>query len=346
MFQTILLDLDGTLIDSAADIGASVNHVRNHYGLGALGRAETDAAIGDGVRVLLEKTLLTDLRVASNPAARDEALLLYMEHQSQHCLDQTVLYPGVAGALEKLSKKAALAVVSNKPTALCVKILQGLGMIQYFRACVGGDTPAGRKPAPGPALRALEALGGRVPWDTLFVGDSTADLECGRAALMATCAVSWGYRPLELLQTLNPDFVIHQMSELHEIVKWPEGTSNLYEVLGREKIYQLAAAFYARVRNDERIRFMFPKDFKDAIEHQALFFIQFFGGPSEYNEKRGAPRLRMRHANFPINSAARDAWLNNMIEASGEVELPEPAKGIFLRYVTYTANMLVNKDVQ
>lgn len=342
MFQTILLDLDGTLIDSAGDIGASVNHVRGHYGLAPLKRAETDAAIGDGVRVLLEKTLLMDPLVTTNHAARDESLLLYMEHQEKHCLDQTVLYPGVKDSLAHLSKTAALAVVSNKPTVLCVKILQGLGIIQYLRACVGGDTPAGRKPSPGPALRALEALGGRVPWDALFVGDSPADLECGRGAMMATCAVSWGYRPLELLKPLNPDFIIYQMSELCNITKWPEGTRNLYEVLGREKIYQLAKAFYARVEYDERLRFMFPKDFKDPIEHQALFFIQFFGGPSEYNEKRGAPRLRMRHANFPINAAARDAWLGNMIAAAGDVELPEPAKGIFLRYVTYTANMLVN----
>lgn len=337
MFTSVLFDLDGTLVDSAADIAASVNFVREYYALPALPRAAVDAAIGDGVRVLLERTLLTEKTVDLN-----EAVGKYVEHQQKHCLDQTVLYPGGRETIVELSKTAALAVVSNKPTALCVQILNGLGVLQYFRACVGGDTPAGRKPSPKPVERALESLQ-RTPWDALVVGDSPADLQAGAAAGSAVCAVSYGYRPIDLLMIQKPDYTISDLPSLVKVATAGGGKGNIYEYVGRERFYQLAREFYQRVGNDPRIRGMFPPRLDEAIEHQALFFIQFFGGPSEYNEKRGHPRLRMRHAPFPIDAAARDAWLENMQSAVDAVSLPEPARGIFLRYVKHTAGILVNR---
>lgn len=337
MFTSVLFDLDGTLIDSAADIAASVNHTRARYDLAPLSRAAVDAAIGDGVRVLLERTLLSERQVAL-----DEAVGVYVAHQEAHCLDATVLYPGAHEAILQLWAVMPLAVVSNKPTALCIQILKGLGILQYFRACVGGDTPAGRKPAPGPVLRALESLQ-KTPWDALVCGDSLPDLQAGAAAGVATCAVSWGYRPVEWLKQQKPDFVVNDWAGLATLALSGREKSNIYETLGREKFYQIARDFYSRVEHDSRIRAMFPPDLTEAIERQALFFIQFFGGPPEYNEKRGHPRLRMRHAPFPIDAAARDAWLENMRASVAAAGLPEPARGVFLRYVKHAADMLVNR---
>jgi phosphoglycolate phosphatase len=337
MFQSLIFDLDGTLIESALDIAASVNHARGHFGLPPVTHEAVNAAIGDGVRVLLQKTLLADREVPM-----DEALAVYMEHQEGHCLDHTVAYPGVVEGLAKCSQFASLAIVSNKPTVLCVKILKGLGILQHFKACVGGDTPAGRKPSAGPMLRALESLQ-RPPWDALAVGDSPNDILAGAAAGMGTCAVSWGYRGMDILNKYSPDLVVRTFDELVGVCEPVSGRRNVYELFGRERFFDVARAFYGRVEKDARLRAMFPKSFEEPIEHQALFLMQFFGGPPEYNAKRGAPRLRMRHAPFPITTAAADAWLENMRGAVEECRLPEPGRGIFLRYVTHTARMLVNQ---
>lgn len=339
MFQTVCFDLDGTLIDSAGDIAASLNFVRAHYGLAPLPDASVRDAIGDGVRVLLERTLLHEV---SSPL--DEAVALYIAHQEDHCLDRTQLYEGVREALAQCSQFAALAVVSNKPTSLCIKILQGLSILQYFRACVGGDTRAGRKPSPGPVLRALEALGDRPVWDALMVGDSPADLQAGAGAGVATAAVLSGYRPAGALMECKPEIVLQQTRDITDhVVRGGGRPDHVYDQVGAAKFHELAAVFYKKVGADPRIRSMFPADLEGPAQRQAWFFIQFFGGPATYNERRGAPRLRMRHAPFPIDAAARDAWLDLMIQSVGEVGLPDPSRGIFLRYVTHVAGILVNQ---
>ncbi|MBL8694818.1 MAG: HAD-IA family hydrolase [Planctomycetes bacterium] len=335
MYPSLLFDLDGTLIDSARDISASVNHTRKHFGFAPLSGQEVLAAIGDGVVTLLQRTV---------PIEGEEPVKVYREHHREHCLDTTVLYPGVAEMLAELSaRKVALAVVTNKPTEFTIRILDALGVLQYFRACVGGDTAAGKKPKPGPVLRALENLG-RAPWDALMVGDSPGDIVAGQSAGTASCAVGWGFRSLELLAAARPDHVIHRVEDLLALGAGAAGAPRtVYEAVGEETFWRIARAFYARIDGDARIRSMFPPKLDAAIEHQALFFTQFFGGPGKYSEKRGAPRLRMRHAPFPIDAAASQAWLENMLAAIEESKVPEPAAGVIRRYCAHTARFLVNQ---
>ena len=171
--------------------------------------------------------------------ARGETVAAYVEHQESHCLDRTQLYAGVREGLERLGGKVTMGVVSNKPTALCVQILRGLGVIPHFKVVIGGDTPAGRKPAPGPLLRALESLGS-TPWDTLTVGDSPADLEAGRAAGTATAAVTWGYRPAALLASLRPDFTFARFDDLAKAFTRDGAPQNVLEAVGRDALLSLA----------------------------------------------------------------------------------------------------------
>lgn len=331
MYTTILFDLDGTLVDSADDIAASVRALQRRRGLEEASDAAVKAAIGDGVRVLLERTL---------PSVDEAALAEYLEHQEAHCLDRTHLYPGVKEALPQLAARAGLAVVSNKPTFLCVKILEGLGVLAHFRAVVGGDTPAGRKPSPGPCLRALASLE-RPPWDALVVGDAPGDIASGRAAGCAVAGAGWGYRAPAELRSAGATRIFDGFGSLaSHLTDLPR---TVYEAVGRERFFELARAFYRRVGRDGRLRSMFPADLGPAAERQALFLIQFFGGPSEYAALRGAPRLRMRHAAFPIDAAARDAWLENMRAALDDVRLEGDARGIAERYFEHTAQILVNR---
>ena len=328
MYTTLLFDLDGTLIDSAPDIAQSVNHTRAHFGTSPLTLAAIKSAVGDGLLTLLERTV---------PAPRDEALRVYHAHHEAHCLDHTVLYPGVREGLAELLGKVRLGVVTNKPQVFTERILLGLELAAVFGAVVGGDSQSGKKPAPGPVLFAMEQLGS-APWSTLMVGDSLGDLRAGKAANTATCAIAWGYRELLALREGAPDHEAHSFAEVIALSQ----RGSVFDTLGPEPFWSLARAFYARVDRDPRIRAMFPPFLDMAIEHQAKFFIQFFGGPSDYSKERGHPRLRMRHAPFKIDIAARDAWLENMHAAMREVGIPEPAAGVMRRYFVHTGTFLLN----
>jgi hemoglobin len=166
-------------------------------------------------------------------------------------------------------------------------------------------------------------------------------LTAARAAECASAAALWGYRPAALLEAEAPDASYADFASFAaEMARLPV---NVYTALSRDAFFDLARAFYARVDRDPRLRAMFPPSLEAAAERQALFLIQFFGGPAEYSEKRGAPRLRMRHAEFPIDAAAADAWLENMRAAVRQVGIEGPARGILERYLTHTARMLVNR---
>ena len=334
--RTVLFDLDGTLIDSAADIAASVNHTRAHFGLPGLTLEQIKAAVGDGLTTLLERTVPA-------PVPPDAAKQVYSAHHEVHCLDYTKLYPGVREGLVELTGKVALGVVTNKPQAFSERILLGLDLARHFGVVVGGDTPAGRKPGPGPLLHAMDRIGA-APWSTLYVGDSPGDVESARAANTASCGVGWGFRDLELLLQAAPDHAAGTFAEIVALLEMQDDRpKTVYQALGPQTFWKLARTFYGKVDRDPRIRGMFPPLLESAIEHQALFFIQFFGGPNDYARQRGHPRLRMRHAPFPIDALAAAAWLENMLATMEEEGIPKVAGGVMRRYFAHTAAFLINR---
>jgi hemoglobin len=121
--------------------------------------------------------------------------------------------------------------------------------------------------------------------------------------------------------------------------------SNFYEKVGGEKFFaDLVSQFYAVVATDPILRPMYPEtDLQGAAQRLQWFLGQYWGGPDTYQENRGHPRLRMRHAQFPINQAARDAWLNAMHAAVDGVEIEPELKGELWGYLEMAANSLVNQ---
>jgi hemoglobin len=123
-----------------------------------------------------------------------------------------------------------------------------------------------------------------------------------------------------------------------------EQPATIYQAVGGLDIFhRLVDAFYRGVETDPLLRPMYPADLAESREHLALFLAQYFGGPGTYSERRGHPRLRMRHLPFKIDTAARDAWLRHMRAAVEETALPEPARGVMLTYFAQVADFLVNK---
>ncbi len=166
----VIYDLDGTLVDSRADLADSVNAMLQRMGLPVRDDREVWSFVGEGAERLIRRSL----------GAHEER---YAE-----VLAKTRLYPGIEAILE--SPPPLRAVLTNKPGGFARQILRGLGVDQTFRAVLGGDD-APRKPAPDGLLR-LCALLGIAPDETLMVGDSSVDLSTGKAAGVATCAVGWG----------------------------------------------------------------------------------------------------------------------------------------------------------
>ncbi len=183
-------DLDGTLVDSRADIAAAMNRVLVDLGRTPLDVAVLQSFVGDGARRLVERAL-----DPAPAAAVDDALARFMEVYGAHLLDRTRPYAGIVEALATLSARGVvLTVVSNKPEAMSRAILEGLGLGGYFLAIVGGDSLPTRKPDPA-GIEWVRAVAGAGRAESILVGDSGIDVRTARAAGVAFCGVSWGLTP-------------------------------------------------------------------------------------------------------------------------------------------------------
>jgi len=182
--QLLIFDLDGTLVDSSADLTTGINLMRAHYGLPPLERQTVTGYIGDGIRKLVERSLQgADVDV-------DEALALDKKFYAEHMLDETRLYPGVEAGLKKLSGHA-LAVLSNKPGDPTRAILKHLGVEGlFFRMLGGGDLP-NLKPAPD-GIEALIEESGISEENTWMIGDHHTDLEVAHNAGVKSGFVTYG----------------------------------------------------------------------------------------------------------------------------------------------------------
>jgi phosphoglycolate phosphatase len=207
--ELVVFDLDGTLIDSAGDLAASVNAALQRLApqSPAVPLEQVRAFIGDGAAMLVARTLAA----AGVSVAPEAALPVFLECYEARLLDTTVLYPGVRESLDALRDRT-LAVLTNKPGRMSRRILDGLGVAGRFaRICGAGDVPA-KKPDPA-GLRMLLDEAGVRPSSAVLVGDSAIDVRTGRAAGVRTVGVTYGLDP-ESLRAVPPDLMIHDLREL------------------------------------------------------------------------------------------------------------------------------------
>jgi phosphoglycolate phosphatase len=202
--RVAVLDLDGTLVDSFADLGGSVNHALRAVGLPARPLPEVREFVGEGARLLLQRAVDPHLHLL------EPALAAWWEHYERHCLDRTELFEGMELALAGASR--TLAVHTNKPGRLARKILTGLGVGGRFAAVVGGDE-APRKPDPQGTLELIARLGGR-PEDAVFIGDSLIDARTAAAARVPFVAVTWGFGAREALAESRPAALLDRVGDL------------------------------------------------------------------------------------------------------------------------------------
>jgi phosphoglycolate phosphatase len=183
----ILFDLDGTLVDSRADLALGVNLTRRDLGYPPLDAALVAGFVGDGVRQLLRRAL------PECPERLEEALALNRGHYAAHLLDSTRLYPDAEATLEALRGQGfRLGVVTNKPREFTLPILEGLGLAGHFAAVVAGGDSQRLKPDPQPLLQALAGCGSPAE-GSWMVGDHCTDLEAGRLAGLRRVLCRFGF---------------------------------------------------------------------------------------------------------------------------------------------------------
>ena len=190
--RALLIDLDGTLVDSAPDLRLSLNRQLEPLGLGPLTLEQVKGMVGDGVRVLLTRALAA-CGAASDAAAVDALLPGLMADYTAAPVVRTRPYPGVAETLAQLHRAGvALAVCTNKPLVPALRILEALELRRLFSAVIGGDSTPYRKPSPQPLQAALAALG-CAPAEALMIGDGPHDAEGALAAGTGFVGVRYGY---------------------------------------------------------------------------------------------------------------------------------------------------------
>lgn len=213
MFQAIVFDLDGTLIDSAPDVRAALNRLLAAKGRRPLSLAEVQDLVGEGARPLIARAW-----VMTGAAASDSEITGLIEHYlgfyRANPADHTIVFAHVRPMLERLQANGYhLGICTNKPSAMTEIVLNALDLRRYFRAVLGGDHPR-RKPDGDHILETLRQMAAPVD-AALYVGDSRTDVLAARNAGVPVIAVTWGYARMPVEQ-LGADILIDDFRQLEE----------------------------------------------------------------------------------------------------------------------------------
>ena len=212
----VVFDLDGTLVDTAPDLAATLNVILVREGLPPVGYEAARNMVGGGARVMLERGLAAAGR--DLPATAVDVLTRdFVEHYAAHIADRSVPFPGAEVALDVLAARGyRLAVCTNKLEWLSVRLLDALGLSKRFAAICGADTFGISKPDPEILHRTI-ARAGAADGVAVMIGDSRIDIATARAANIPVVAVDFGYSDTPVA-TLAPDRIISRFAELPEAV--------------------------------------------------------------------------------------------------------------------------------
>lgn len=211
--DAVLIDLDGTLLDTVADLAAATNAMLAELGRAPLALASVAAYVGKGAAVLVHRALGGALDARVGPDEFEPAMAAFLRHYERENGLRATPYEGAMAGLEEMRAKGlALACVTNKPQRFADPLLERCGMAPHFQLVLGGDALARRKPDPLPMRHAAEQLGVE-PARCLAIGDSVNDALAARAAGMAVLAVPYGYNEGRDVRELDVDGIVASLAE-------------------------------------------------------------------------------------------------------------------------------------
>lgn len=220
MIDTVLFDLDGTLIDSMPELAYCSNQCLKDMGRPTLPLETLSTFVGKGLERLIIRFLANDIdETTADPELLKEAKKIFNHHYHANNGLFSELYPTVVDALEQLKARGfKLAVVTNKAIEFTIPLLEKKGISQYFDTIIGGDSCEYKKPHPAPVLLALKNLN-RTAATAVFVGDSLNDAQAAKAAELPCLIVPYGYNEGLALSTPEPGALINDMFAL---IRWIE----------------------------------------------------------------------------------------------------------------------------
>ena len=214
--KLIMIDVDGTLVDSVPDLAYCVDETMKAIGKKPWGEAQVRHWVGNGVPKLVERSLTGELEGTPDQVEYDQAYPIFLELYSHNTSVRSCLYDGVKEGLDYMKAQGyTLGCVTNKAEQFTLPILKDLGIFDYFGIVVSGDTLSKKKPDPLPLLHSAEFFG-IDPQHSLMLGDSVSDVKASRAAGFEIICMSYGYNHGNDIRDTNPDLVIDPMAELKE----------------------------------------------------------------------------------------------------------------------------------
>jgi phosphoglycolate phosphatase len=210
--QTVIFDLDGTLVDSARDLMGTLNFILTREGTPALPVDKAHSLLGAGARALLERGFAAVGEVVE-PARMDQLYRDFLDHYTEHLADETVAFDGVEAALATLKARGLiLGICTNKMTDHSVRLLEALKLSSYFGAICGRDAFTWFKPDARHLTLSIEAAGGD-PANAIMVGDSKTDIDTAINAGLPSICVDFGYTDVPAIK-LGATRVISHFDEL------------------------------------------------------------------------------------------------------------------------------------
>ncbi len=215
----VLIDLDGTLVDSVPDLAYCVDEMMEQLNLPKRGLAAVRQWVGNGVQRLVERSLVNAVAGMPEQELMDKAYPIFLELYKDNTSQRSSVYEGVVEGIEWLQKQGyRIACVTNKAAAFTVPLLKDKGLFDYFEVIVSGDTCTEKKPHPMPLLHAAKLL--KVdPAGALMVGDSRSDVTAARAAGFHIFCLTYGYNHGEDIRNYNPDVVMDSFIELPDYLE-------------------------------------------------------------------------------------------------------------------------------
>ncbi|ALG66653.1 phosphoglycolate phosphatase [Beggiatoa leptomitoformis] len=210
----VLCDLDGTLVDSMADLANAVDAMMAELELPLCGEEKVRHWVGNGAERLVKRALTNDFHAEPDADLFAKAFPLFVTAYAQNNGEHSKLYDGVMEGLLWLQQQGFhLGCITNKPEQFTLPLLEKLDIKRFFPLVVSGDTLPAKKPDPLPLLHAAQFFG-VLPADSLFIGDSINDVLAARAAGFSVICVSYGYNHGQDIRTANPDSVLDSLVEL------------------------------------------------------------------------------------------------------------------------------------
>lgn len=216
--RMILIDQDGTLVDSVPDLAYCVDELMIRLGRPPHGEVAVRNWVGNGVERLVRRALTGTMDGEPSDADFDRAYPIFLTLYGENTSKRSVLYPGVREGLDfLLTNGYRLGCVTNKAAQFTLPLLKDLGVLDAFSLVVSGDTLPEKKPHPAPLLHAAAHFGVE-PSQALMIGDSVSDVKAARAAGFPIFCMSYGYNHGQDIREAKPDAVIDSMAELPGLI--------------------------------------------------------------------------------------------------------------------------------